>query len=89
MSDKARQNLRKRDRLKKQRKRAKLKAARLMAVSVRHGTSKTSKVYRDMLGPAAEMSKTQMCGVIAEAVRNTNMLTAPRQRTDDRLPIQN
>lgn len=75
MSDKARQNLRKRDRLKKQRKRAKLKAARLMAVSVRLGTSKTSKVYRDMLGPAPELSKTQMRGVIAEAIRNTQALT--------------
>lgn len=75
MSDKARQNLRKRDRLKKQRKRAKRKAARLTAVSVRHGTSKTSKVYRDMLGPAPEMSKTQMRGVIAEAIRNTQAMT--------------
>lgn len=75
MSDKARQNLRKRDRMKKQRKRAKLKAARLTAISVRPGTSKTSKVYRDMLGPAPEMSKTQMRGVIAEAVRNTQRIS--------------
>ena len=75
MSDKARQNLRKRDRLKKQRKRAKRKAARLMAISTRPGTSKTSKVYRDMLGPAPEMSKAQLRSLIAEAVRNTQALT--------------
>lgn len=71
MSETALQNLRKRDRMKKQRKRAKLKAVRLVAISVRLGTSKTSKVYRNMLGSAPEMSKTQMRSVIAEAVRNT------------------
>lgn len=71
MSETALQNLRKRDRMKKQRKRAKRKAAKLVALCMRLGTSKTSKVYRNMLGPAPEMSKTQMRGVIAEAVRNT------------------
>lgn len=75
MSDKARQNLRKRDRLKKQRKRAKRKAAKMTLILVRLGTRKTSKIYRDMLGPAPEMSKTQMRGVIAEAVRNTQYVS--------------
>lgn len=67
ISEAAKENRRERDRIKKQRRRARLKAQKLQVLTF----SKTSPQYRRLLGPAPEMTKSELRAVITAAVRNT------------------
>lgn len=61
---------RERDRLKKQRRRAKRKAEKLSALTF----GKTSPAYRRQLAPAPKMTKGEMRAALAAAVCNTQAM---------------
>lgn len=72
ISEHARNARRERDRLKKQRKRAKRKVEKLSSMTF----SKTSPAYRRQLPPIPEMTKAELRAYLAVAVRNTAEMRA-------------
>jgi hypothetical protein len=70
ISEGAKERRRERDRLKKQRRRARRKADKIQALTF----SKTSAAYRRQLGRAPEMTKSELRSVIAAAARNTQAM---------------
>lgn len=65
-----------RNREERKRKRRKAQAQASNVISFRPGTSRTSPIYRNMLGPAPEMTKNQLREELRQAVINTARMQA-------------